>query len=290
MQEASIDSSVAQRPEPLEHPTLGAADLYDVAALSDIGNERENNEDSIGFSYVGGASLILVVADGVGGYEGGELASHKAVDVTLQSYREQARSIAPEKRLYRAAQQANIEIYDQAIVVPELRGMSSTMTAVVLEGAMLHAAHVGDSRLYRVRSGAITQLTKDHTVTAERVRQKLMSAERARQHPDRGTLTRSLGRELIVAVDRITLPVQSGDILIVCTDGMYNVLGDEEIAALSEPGPAEAIAARLIATANEKGTYDNLSAAVCRVVGDLPAPRETKSWRKRLNAWLRSGA
>lgn len=271
-------------------PTIASADLYDVATITDIGNERENNEDSVGISYIGGKSLVFAVADGVGGYEGGELASRSAVDVTLQSYREQAPSIAPDKRLYRAAQQANIEIYDKAIVVPELRGMSSTLTAVALEGAMLHAAHVGDSRLYLVRGNMITQLTKDHTVVAERVRQRRMTAERARIHPDRGTLTRSLGRELIAAVDRIALPVHPGDVLVVCTDGMYNVLGDNEIAALSQQGPAEAIAARLIETANGKGTFDNLSAAVCRIVGDLPIHEQSKSWGRRLQAWLRSRA
>ena len=174
--------------------------VYDVFVLTDIGNERENNEDCVGFSYEGGDSVVLVVADGVGGYEGGEQASRMAVDVTLASYREQGTDVAPEKRLYRAAQQANIEIYDRAIVVTELRSMSTTLTAVAIEGGMLHAAHVGDSRLYLIREGKITQVTKDHTVIAEKVRQKRMSAEKARQHPDRGTLTRSLGRELIAAV------------------------------------------------------------------------------------------
>ena len=261
---------------------------YDVCALTDIGNERENNEDCVGYSYEGGNSLVLVVADGVGGYEGGEQASRMAVDVTLASYREQGTAVAPEKRLYRAAQQANIEIYDRAIVVTELRSMSTTLTAVAVEAGMLHAAHVGDSRLYLIRGGKITQVTKDHTVIAERVRQKRMSAEKARQHPDRGTLTRSLGRELIAAVDRITLPVESDDVLVLCTDGMYNILEESEFVELTAEGSAEAIARRLIDTANEKGTYDNLSVVVCRMVGELPARAESTSWRKRLRAWLHS--
>jgi protein phosphatase len=271
-------------------PALGATTLaiYDVGVLSDIGNERENNEDSVGFSYDGGNSLVLVVADGVGGFEGGEQASRTAVDVTLASYRQQAVTVAPEKRLYRAAQQANIEIYDRAIVVPELRNMSTTLTAVAVEGAMLYAAHVGDSRLYLVRRGKITQVTKDHTVAAERVRQRLLSPEKARHHPDHGTLTRSLGRELIAAVDRIALPVLTGDVLVLCTDGLHNALEDAEIAELAAEGPAEALVHRLIDTANEKGSFDNLSAAVCRIVGDLPAREQTTSWRKRLRAWLHS--
>lgn len=284
-------SNLAPQLEPAEAtPSTEASDLnlYDFGVLTDIGNERENNEDCVGFSYERGNSLILVIADGVGGYEGGEQASRMAVEVTLASYRQQAPTVVPEKRLYRAAQQANIDIYDRAVVVTELRSMATTLTAVALEGGMLYAAHVGDSRLYLVRDGTIIQVTKDHTIVAERVRQKLMSAERARHHPDRGTLSRSLGRELIAAVDRITLPVQTGDVLVLCTDGMHNILDEKEIAELTAEGSAEVISRRLIDTANERGTYDNLSAAVCRIVGDLPAREATKSWRKRLQTWLHS--
>jgi serine/threonine protein phosphatase PrpC len=270
--------------------TLPENCLYDIGVLSDIGNERANNEDSVGFSYDEGNSLVAVVADGVGGYEGGELASRMAVDTTLASYREQSRTVAAEKRLYRAAQQANIEIYDRAIVVTELRNMSCTLTAIAIEGNLLHVAHVGDSRLYLIRDQKISQLTKDHTVAAEKVRQKRLSPEKAKTHPDHGTLTRSVGRELIAAVDRITHPVQSGDVFVICTDGMHNILDEGEIIELVQNGTAEEIAKRLIDTANAKGTYDNLTAAVCRIVGDLPALDEVQSWPKRLKAWLRSRA
>lgn len=293
-----VNSHLTQFKEPPQTEPRGAingtqtaeAMIFDASVLTDLGNERDNNEDSVGLSVEGGTSLVMVVADGVGGYEGGEQASRMAVDVALESYRQQDTTIAPEKRLYRAAQQANIEIYDRAIVVPELRNMSTTLTAVAVEGSMLYAAHVGDSRLYLLRAGAITQVTKDHTVAAERVRQRLLTPERARHHPDHGTLTRSLGRELIAAVDRITLPVQTGDVLVVCTDGLHNILYDEEIAKLAAEGPADMAARRLIDAANEKGTFDNLSAAVCRIVGELPTHVQLTSWRKRLRAWLRSAS
>lgn len=264
--------------------------LYDIGVLSDIGNERENNEDYVGFSYEDGSSLVAVVADGVGGYEGGELASRLAVETTIASYRDQPRSVAADKRLYRAAQQANIEIYDKAIVVTELRNMSCTLTAMALEGGMLHVAHVGDSRLYLIRGGKLTQLTKDHTVTAEKVRMKRLSPEKAKNHPDHGTLTRSIGRELIAAVDRITMPLQTTDVLIICTDGMHNVLNEKEIAELMCDDRADVIARRLVDAANQKGTHDNLTAAVCRVVGEFPATEQAQSWPKRLRSWLRSRA
>src|ERR1700728_4400768 len=138
------------------------------ATSSDSGTARGNNEDACG-AYVQDPTHVLVaVADGVGGEEGGEVASRIAIDVTLRAYAESAAKWGAPKRLYRAAQQANIEIYDRAIVVTELRRMSTKLTAIVVEGGMAHAAHVGDSRLYLLRDGAIEQRTKDHTVTGER--------------------------------------------------------------------------------------------------------------------------
>jgi PPM family protein phosphatase len=277
----SSKATVAESPQP---------HLYDVGVLSDIGNERDNNEDYVGLSYENGNSLVVVVADGVGGCEGGELASRMAVETTLATYRDLATDIAPDKRLYRAAQQANIEIYNKAIVVTELRYMSCTLTAMALEGGMLHVAHVGDSRLYLIREGTLTQLTKDHTVVAEKVRMKLLSPEKAKTDPERGTLTRSVGRELIAAVDRITMPLRTGDVLVACTDGMHNTLSDAEIVALVREGSAEEIAKRLVDAANQKGTHDNLTAAVCRVAGEFAAIEQAHGWSRRLRAWLSSHA
>src|SRR5580693_10214917 len=166
------------------------------ATLSDCGTERGNNEDACGTYVANPTHVVLAVADGVSGEEGGEIASRAAVDVTLRAYKESPASWGPLRRLYRAAQQANIEIHDRALVVTELRRMSTTLTAIAVDGGMLHAAHVGDTRLYLIRGGTISQKTKDHTVAANRQRLGLMSAKRARNHPERSTLTRSVGREL----------------------------------------------------------------------------------------------
>jgi protein phosphatase len=259
---------------------------YDLAALSDVGPERPNNEDRTGHWIESPESALVVVADGVGGYEGGEIASETAVSVTLQAYRESPPSWGVAKRLYRAVQQANIEIYDKAIVVPELRNMGTTITAAAVDGATLHAAHVGDSRLYLLRRGRITQITKDHTVAAERVRSGLLSAAKARTHPERSTLTRRLGSDLIAAVDRITLPLVEGDTLVLCTDGLYNVIDDADILALSIGHDADAVAGRLVAEANTRGTIDNVTAAVIRITGPLPAPPSPTGWRGWLHRLL----
>jgi serine/threonine protein phosphatase PrpC len=257
-----------------------------VALQSDPGTEKGQNEDACVSHAEGPTHVLVVVADGVGGEEGGEVASRMAVDVTLRAYMESPLSWGPAKRLYRAAQQANIEIHDRALVVTELRRMATTLTAIVVDGGTLHAAHVGDSHLYLIRGGTISQKTKDHTVAANRQRMGLISAKRAKDHPERSTLTRSLGRELIVAVDRITFPLASDDILLVCTDGLYNVLDDEELRVGATGGTSAAACSALIETANERGTPDNLTVAVVHVTGSaLGKPSET-SWRGRLSRLL----
>ena len=242
----------------------------EVATHSDIGTERPNNEDACGALAEGAACAVVVVADGVSGGNGGEVASQMAVEVLLRAYREEPAATPAGQRLYRAVQQANIEIYDRAVSVPELRGMATTLTAVVVERGALTAVHVGDTRLYLLRDGAITQLTKDHTVAAEKVRMKVLSREKARLHPDRSVLTRSVGRELIVARDRLTQRLQQHDVLLLCSDGLYNVLGDPELAALTSGGDAAAVSRALVDAANRRGTPDNVTAAVVRVVGPTP--------------------
>ena len=255
-------------PEPKSSP------VFELATLSDVGNERSNNEDCCGSSIEGADSALLAVADGVGGYEGGELASQMAIEVTLKSYSESPVSWGALKRLHRAVQQANIEIHDRTLVVPELRRMATTITAAVIDRGELFAAHVGDTRLYLLRGDRMTQLTKDHTVVGDRLRLGLLSAERARAHPDRSTLTRSVGPELIVAVDKISMPLEQGDILLLCTDGLYNVLEEGDMHALIYDAYASTAVKRLIDAANHKGSIDNLTAGVLRVTGELPS-RET---------------
>jgi len=248
------------------------------ATLSDVGNEREGNEDTCGSHIESPTHVLVAVADGVGGEEGGEIASRTAIDVTLRTYRESPAPWGAPKRLYRAVQQANIEIHDRALVVTELRRMSTTLTAVVIDGHVAHATHVGDSRLYLVRDGHILQKTKDHTVAASKRRMLFAGAEMAKDRPEHSTLTRSLGRELIAAVDRITFPVTRGDVLLLCSDGLYNVLSDEELKKALVQGDAATACSTLIGMANERGTPDNLSAAVINVMSGPPLAAAT-GWR-----------
>ena len=256
----------------------------EVAAVTDVGTEREHNEDQCGHLLEGEACGLLVVADGVSSAAAGETASQTAVAATLRTFDEQPPGTATPKRLYRAVQQANIEIYDLATMVPELRGMTTTLTAVVVDRGELTAAHIGDSRLYLCRDGQLVQLTKDHTVAGEKSRMGLMSKTRARSHPDRSVLTRSLGRELIVPIDRISNRLYRGDTLLVCSDGLYNVLEDDEMTPLLRGDDAATACQRLVDAANQRGTLDNLTAAVLRVLDGPGRPEASAGLGARIRS------
>ncbi|MGH7815240.1 MAG: PP2C family protein-serine/threonine phosphatase [Candidatus Binataceae bacterium] len=256
---------------------------FDLALLSDVGTRRENNEDACGHIIETDGSVAFAVADGIGGYEGGEVASAMAIEITLAAYRESPADWDPARRLYRAVQRANIEIHGKALAVPVLRRMGTTLTAVAVEKGMMFAAHVGDCRLYLVRRGRVTQITNDHTMVADRVRMGLMSAREARDHPERSALLRSLGHELIASVDCLAMPLIRHDCLILCSDGLHNAIAERELKSLTRGLGAEAACHVLIEEANRRGAADNVTCAVFRMlapVGDALAA----GWRGRLRA------
>lgn len=266
---------------PLSAPP-SAEQAFELAMLSDAGTARAHNEDSCGHYVESPDSVVFAVADGVGGYEGGEVASRMAIDITIQAYRESPPAWGVAKRLHRAISRANIEIHDKALTVPELCRMATTMTAVAVDKGMLWAVHVGDCRLHLIRHGEVLQITKDHTMVGEKVRIGIMSAERAKTHPERSMLLRSLGRELIASIDRIAMPLVEHDRLILCSDGLYNVLDDTELESLTRSIDAATGCRNLIDTANRRGTADNLTCAVFRVTSPTGYTASAGGWRQRL--------
>jgi len=240
----------------------------EMAALSDAGTERGHNEDHCGKYIKSKTCGLVAVADGMATLEGGELASQRAILALMRSFRELAPGMTQTQRLVRAARNANYEVYDMAVVVPQLRGMSTTLTAVSVSDGDMTAAHVGNSRVYLIRDGFINQLSKDHTVAAEAVEQTghyLLKGSHV--------LTRSLGRELIVPIDLFEIDLVQGDVVIVCTDGLTRVFEDLEIAELVKGLDAASACRKLIDEANAIGTLDNVSVAVVRVVGETPGTR-----------------
>ncbi len=263
-------------------PQAAASQAFELALLSDIGTNRDNNEDACGSHSENENCVIFVVADGIGGYEGGEIASAQAVEVTVSAFRESPAAWGPAKRLHRAVQQANIEVHNRALTVPELRRMGTTLTAAVVSEGVLYAAHVGDCRIYLLRRGKVRQITKDHTVVQERVRMGLMSTAKARNHPERSALSRCLGHELIVAVDRITMPLEQHDQLVVCTDGLHSVVEEDELERVIRGVDAATGCRRLIELANQRGTADNLTVAIFTLKAPIDPPPVRRGWRGRM--------
>lgn len=257
-------------------------ELFDIASRSDPGSVREANEDFCATFYAEDCAG-LIVADGVSSFNGGATASRLAVETTQDAFLSQEKSVPAAKRLYRAVQRANIAVHDLAMTVPEVRSMATTLTAVLLGPDGLCAAHVGDCRLYLLRANRLQQLSKDHTVAAERTRLGLLSKARARHHPGRSTLTRSLGRELVARVDQFTALVAPDDVLMVCSDGIHGVLDDDELLHLCLAPSAEVACEQLINVANGRGAPDNITAAVARVSRAVPPRPTRRGWLGALN-------
>ncbi|HWT83215.1 MAG TPA: protein phosphatase 2C domain-containing protein [Candidatus Methylomirabilis sp.] len=246
--------------------------------LTDAGTVREVNEDSIGF-WRCGEGFLLAVADGLGGHNSGEVASALALEVMA---REMARApgTGPLMRsLKRAAQQANLEIYQKSITVPDLHGMGTTLTASLIAGNTLVAAHIGDSRLYLFRNGVLSQLTKDHTSVQDQVAYGILSPEEARTHPDRHKLTNYLGHDLITAVDTLKMDIQSGDVLVQCSDGIHDVISESEMTQLLHESRPEDVCRAAVQRSRDAGGFDNMSLQVAAVVSCAAPPPSASWWR-----------
>lgn len=245
----------------------------DFFHITDAGCVREGNEDAVG-CWPHDDGIVFAVADGLGGHNAGELASSIAIEVLAQELDAAPRTWAVNKRLKHAVQEANLRIYTKATTVPELRKMGTTLTATAVVGSSLVTAHVGDCRLYLVRDGNFTQLTKDHSWVWEQVQYGILTPEEARNHPRRNILSRCLGHELIVGIDILSMPIQPGDILLQCSDGIHTLVADAEMAEFLKAGGPDVACQGLIQRAREVGGHDNLSAQVASVIScSLEAPR-----------------
>jgi serine/threonine protein phosphatase PrpC len=233
-------------------------------AGSDVGRARTGNEDS----YFCGRT-VFAVADGLGGHQGGEVASAAAVEpLAALDGRSFAEPGEAAEALAAAIREANGAILDRAAGDPGLWGMGTTLTAAALSGDhQLQLAHVGDSRAYLLRDGSLDQLTTDHTVVGELVRRGRLTPEVAAIHPERSILTRAVGLDPTVPVDLPDpLELHDGDQVLLCSDGLTEAVGDDQIAALlsaSEDG--DAACRSLIDAANRAGGPDNITVVLLRV-------------------------
>ena len=224
-----------------------------VGAASDIGRARERNEDS----YLA-VHPLYVVADGMGGHRGGAEASSLAVEVLSNMEKG-----GDGEHLGERIREANRAVFDRQADDRALAGIGTTVTAVVADGPTIRLGHVGDSRAYLLRDGALRQLTEDHTLVNRMVSEGKISEEEAHTHPQRSIVTRALGVDHDVDVDETEIEVREGDRLLLCTDGLTSMMRDESVAEIltSHPDPQEAAEA-LVDAANRAGGLDNITVVV----------------------------
>lgn len=233
-----------------------------MTGLSDIGLRRAVNQDAFLAT-----ERLWAVADGVGGGPAGEVAAALAIDAIGRG----ARTAHTAADLERLALSAAADVHDASHRDPALVGMATTLTAALLTPEGLAVVHAGDSRLYRLRGGAMEQVTQDHALVAQLLREHLIAPERAATHPLRNMLTRALGRDSDVDYQQMLIAVAPGDVFLLCTDGLTKMVAEDRIAAIVEASPSLDDATHaLVDAANAAGGYDNVT-----VVLGSPAPAAT---------------
>ena len=243
------------------------------AAKTDVGMKRSHNEDY--FSLIEDEK-VFIVADGMGGHASGEVASKMASDVMNEFYQHSKDMDAtwpfrydpnlsyPANRMVAAIRLANQRIFEAAMKNPNLRGMGTTIVGCMFVGDVAYVAHVGDSRCYRVNSGKITQLTRDHSLLEDyKEARPDMSEEEARNFPHKNVITRALGMRDSVEVDLCEIEIEDGDRYMLCSDGLCGMLEDDEILdiVLEAPDPESAVR-DLVDRSNEAGGTDNITAMI----------------------------
>jgi protein phosphatase len=233
------------------------------AARSDRGLIRGNNQDSV---YAG--PRLLAVADGMGGHAAGDVAS-KVVIAALEHLDDDAPSGDLLQALREAVFDGSEHLREVIRESPQLEGMGTTLTAILFAGGRLALCHVGDSRAYLMRDGTVTQVTDDHSLVEQLVREGRLSPEEAQHHPQRAIITRALGVEPQVEVDTYRVDLEPGDRLLICSDGLTNMLSDDTIALAlrRHPDPQQA-ADTLVDMANQAGGDDNITVVVVDALAD----------------------
>ena len=253
----------------------------ELTAAVDAGRARSNNEDSVATDD---AVSLAVLADGMGGYNAGEVASHMAtsfIAAELGRWLREASAQASDAEVRRAmdicVENANRAIFDAANANPQYAGMGTTLVVAVFREGRLLLGHVGDSRCYRLRGGKLTQITRDHSLLQEQIDAGLITPEQAAFSANKNLVTRAVGVEDNVLLETHQHEVQSGDVFLLCSDGLSDMVDDAGLEQLLQAHDALPECARaLIAAANDAGGKDNISVILARASGGTGAP--SRSW------------
>ncbi len=261
-----------------------------VAALSDTGTKRPFNEDSIRCTLLNrhpssdNQDILAIVADGMGGHAGGDVASQLAVEIISNSFL--SSNSFSQASLVKAFSEANQKIYNAAQRNTSLNGMGTTCTALLISNGNALYAQVGDSRLYLVRGKSIYQMSEDHSVVMQMVREGVISKESAARHPDKNVILRALGTNKNVEVScwPTPFPIQVGDSFFICSDGLYDLVKDIEIYNIVSLETPHKACELLVSLANFRGGHDNISVGVVKIEANdtfshrpIPETREIKA-------------
>ena len=251
-----------------------------VIVLSDLGNIRTNNEDMGMFFKVADENVIrekgylLIVADGMGGHQAGEVASKMAADIISREYFNQTGNGSVEKNLARVFTLANKNIFEKACSQKGYNGMGTTCTALVVIDKTVYYAHVGDSRAYMQKGDSIIQITEDHTYVQELVNNGDISAEEAATHPKRNILTNAMGTKPDLRIDtgKCKFNFEKDDRLLLCSDGLYDYLNDKELKDILSKNLLKDAAEYMVNQAKARGGHDNITVVIAE---RTETPKET---------------
>ncbi|WP_084650762.1 Stp1/IreP family PP2C-type Ser/Thr phosphatase [Runella zeae] len=255
-----------------------------AVVVSDVGCVRTNNEDAARFirpadlGIRANKGFLAIVADGMGGHAAGEIASQLAVETIAKTYYSREESV--EESLFLAFTKANRSIWQAASRNSQQRGMGTTCTALVVCDQSLYMAHVGDSRLYIFKNGQILQLSTDHTYVQMLVSQGVITPLEAEKHPERNVLTRAMGthNKVEIDVETLTYKLENDDRVLLCTDGLYDYLSNDEIAQLMLIPALNESAQQLVESAKQRGGHDNITVLLLERVSNavFQSPRPTE--------------
>lgn len=242
----------------------------EIAAKTDVGRVRHVNEDAVYYLQHDDTEAYVIVADGMGGHKGGKLASHGCIDrirgylagrAVYQAHPQEIPDILKECLDY-----VNESLYLKSLEDASLVGMGTTVVLCVISHFTAYVANVGDSRMYLLRGGEIRQVTKDHSLVQELLDAGSITPEEAQHHTNKNVITRAIGSEKSVAVDTYTVDLQDNDLIILCSDGLTNLITDAEMVRILQREPVlEDGISRLVEAANSYGGFDNITVAAIRV-------------------------
>lgn len=237
----------------------------DIWGITHKGMVRQQNQDSYAVRSLEDGRVIGLVCDGMGGARAGNVASTMAVELFMEQFMQAQAGLRDEERLRRAAAAANHEIFQRALNDPECTGMGTTLVAVLAGDGEAVILNEGDSRAYHVNQEGITLVTRDHSLVEDMVERGELTRDQARTHPHKNLITRALGAEPVLMADCFRQPLAPGDHLLLCSDGLSNVVTDQEMLyEVIHGGPDETCCQRLLDIALQRGAPDNVTVVLIR--------------------------